>query len=127
MTGKDGYTRLLTDAEIDNVMVPNGDHMGYKVMGVDPAAGGDNSAIVLKSAQFQQIMFNQQLDNTMDLYAVVTDIYREWHCDMIVIDKTGVGQGLYDRLKNADYPVRGVAFNEKADDEMFQNVKADLH
>lgn len=126
-TGKDGYIRLLMDKEIEACTIQDGVHSGYRILGIDPAAGGDNSAVVLKSAQFQQVMFNQQLDNTMDLYGVVTDIYREWQCDMVVIDKTGVGQGLYDRLKNADYPVRGVAFNEKAEDEMFANFKADLH
>ena len=44
-----------------------------------------------------------------------------------MIDKTGVGQGVYDRLKDMDYPVRGVAFGEKTEDEMFANLKAELH
>lgn len=126
-TGKDGYIRLMTDSEIESSTIQDGVHAGYRVLGVDPAAGGDNSALVLKSAQFLQVLFNQQLANTMDLYGIVTDVYREWQIDFISIDKTGVGQGLYDRLKSAGYPVRGIAFNEKADDEMFQNLKADLH
>lgn len=127
MTGKDGYTRLLTDLEIDNVMVPNGEHMGYKILGVDPAAGGDNSAIVLKSGNLQEVLFNQQLSNTMDLVGVIMDIYKNRQIDFITTDKTGVGQGVYDRLNDMGYPVRGVAFGEKSESDMFQNLKAEWH
>lgn len=126
-TGKDGYVRLMTDSEIESSTVSDSVHSGDVVMGIDPAAGGDNSAIVVKSAQLLEVLFNQQLDNTMDLYGIAADLYKEWQCNFITIDKTGVGQGLYDRLKNAGYPIRGIAFNEKAEDEMFQNIKAELH
>lgn len=122
-----GYIRLLNDREYQSVIVQQGEHSGYKVMGIDPAAGGDNSAIVLKSGNLQEIVFNQKLRNTMDLVSVVVDKYRDYKADFIVIDKTGVGQGVYDRLRDMDYPVRGVAFGEKTEDEMFQNLKAELH
>ena len=122
-----GYMRLITDRELQASFVASGEHSGYKVLGVDPAAGGDKSAIVLKSGNLQQIMFNQKLQDTMDLVGVIQDLYREWQCDLIVTDKTGVGQGVYDRLKQMEYPIRGVAFGEKAEDEMFANIKAELH
>jgi hypothetical protein len=96
-------------------------------LGVDPAAGGDKSAIVLKSGNLQQVMFNQKLQDTMDLVGVIQDLYREWQCDLICIDHTGVGRGVYDRLKQMDYPIRGVAFGGRADDEMFANLKAEIH
>ena len=122
-----GYTRLLNDRELQAAIVSSGVHSGYRILGVDPAAGWDKSAIVLKSGNFQQVLFNQQLQDTMDLVSVIQDAYREWQCDMIVIDKTGIGQGVYDRLKQMDYNVRGVSFGEKAEDEMFANLKAELH
>lgn len=122
-----GYLRLLNDRELQASLVSQGTHSGYKVLGVDPAAGGDNSAIVLKSANFQEILFNQKLRDTMDLVGLVTDLYRDKQADFIVIDATGVGMGVYHRLREMDYPVRGVAFGEKPDDEMFQNLKAELH
>jgi hypothetical protein len=96
-------------------------------MGVDPAAGGDASAIVLKSGHLQEILFNQKLPNTMDLVSVIMQKYKEYKVDFIVIDKTGVGQGVYDRLKELDYPLRGVAFGEKSEDDMFANLKAEWH
>lgn len=125
--GKDGYIRLLTDRELESCTVVDGEHSGYKILGVDPAAGGDKSCVVLKSGNLQQIVFNQQLPDTMDLVAVIQSKYRDFGCDYVVIDKTGVGTGVYDRLKQLEYPVRGVAFGEKASDDMFQNLKAEWH
>lgn len=122
-----GYIRLLTDRELQASFIQSAAHSGYKILGIDPAAGGDNSAIVLKSANYQQVLFNQKLQDTMDLVGVIQDLYRQHQCDMIVMDKTGVGQGVYDRLKQMNYPIRGLAFGEKADDEMFANLKAELH
>jgi len=122
-----GYIRLLSDRELQASVVQQGDHSGYKVLGIDPAAGGDHSAIVLKSGNLQQILFNQKLNNTMDLVGVIMDKYRESHADFIVIDKSGVGQGVFDRIKELDFPVRGVSFGEKSEDEMFANLKAEWH
>jgi hypothetical protein len=122
-----GYTRLVSDRELQASYVFEGEHSGYKIIGVDPAAGGDNSAVVLKSGNLQQVLFNQKLPNTMDLVGVVMECYRKNFADYIVIDKTGVGQGVYDRLKELDYPVRGVSFGEKSEDPMFANLKAEWH
>lgn len=122
-----GYLRLVNDRELQASMASGGDHSGYIVMGVDPAAGGDKSAIVIKSANLQQIVFNQKLQDTMNLVGVIMDKARDYQVDFICIDKTGVGQGVYDRLKELDYGVRGVAFGEKSEDDMFANLKAELH
>jgi hypothetical protein len=120
-----GYIRLINDRELQSVYTNQGEHSGYKVLGVDPAAGGDNSAIVLKSANLQEILFNQKLQNTMDLVGVIMEKYRDYQCDMIVVDKTGIGQGVWDRLKDLAYNVRGVSFGEKSEDEQFGNLKAE--
>lgn len=122
-----GYLRLINDRELQASFVSNAQHSGYKILGVDPAAGGDNSAIVLKSGNLQEIVFNQKLQDTMDLVGVIQDIYREHKADFVTIDRTGVGQGVFDRLKQLDYPLRGVAFGEKSEDDMFANLKAEWH
>lgn len=122
-----GYIRLVNDRELQSFFTNTGEHSGYKVLGVDPAAGGDNSAIVLKSGNLQEILFNQRLQNTMDLVGVIMEKYRDYSCDYIVIDKTGVGQGVFDRLKDMDYAVRGVSFAEKSEDDQFSNLKAEWH
>lgn len=122
-----GYIRLITDRELQACYQSGGIHSGYKILGVDPAAGGDKSAIVLRSGNLQQILFNQRLQDTMDLVSVIQDLYKEYQADYIVVDKTGIGQGLFDRLKQLDYPVRGVSFGEKSEEDMFGNLKAEWH
>lgn len=122
-----GYLRLINDRELQASRADGGDHSGYIILGVDPAAGGDKSALVVKSANLQQVVFNQKLKDTMDLIGVIMEKCRDFQVDYICIDRTGVGQGVFDRLKELGYNVRGVAFNEKPDDEMFANAKAELH
>lgn len=122
-----GYIRLVNDRELQAAFVQSAQHSGYKILGIDPAAGGDNSAIVLKSANLQEILFNQKLQDTMDLVGVVADKYRESKADFIVVDKTGIGQGVFDRLKQMDFPIRGVSFGEKSEDDQFNNLKAEWH
>lgn len=122
-----GYVRLINDREFQSVQVQSGDHSGYRIMGIDPAAGGDNSAIVLKSGNLQEVLFNQKMPNTMDLVGVVMEFYNKYRADMIVVDKTGIGQGVWDRLRDLGYNVRGVSFGEKSEDPQFGNLKAEWH
>lgn len=122
-----GYIRLMNDRELQASFVTQAEHSGYKILGVDPAAGGDNSAIVLKSSNLQEIVFNQKLQNTMDLVNVIAEFYRKHQADFIVVDRTGIGQGVYDRLKDMGFNTRGVSFGEKSEDEQFGNLKAEWH
>lgn len=122
-----GYIRLLNDRELQAALTPETNHSGYIIAGVDPAAGGDNSAIAIKSANLIEIVFNQKLQNTMDLVSRMIQINRQYKVDYWVIDKTGIGQGVYDRMREMDYPVRGVSFGEKSEDDQYQNLKAEWH
>ncbi len=122
-----GYIRLLSDRELQAALVNTAEHTGYIIGGIDPAAGGDKSAIVIKSANLQEIVFNQKLPDTMDLVGQVIDINKKYKVDYWVIDKTGVGQGVFDRLKEMGYSVRGVSFGEKSEDPQYQNLKAEWH
>lgn len=122
-----GYVRLINDREFQSVKVESGEHTGYKILGVDPAAGGDNSAIVLRSGNLQEVLFNQKMPNTMDLVGVIMEKYHSVRADMVVVDKTGIGQGVWDRLKDLGYNVRGVSFGEKSEDPQFGNLKAEWH
>jgi hypothetical protein len=122
-----GYIRLVNDRELQACFSSSNEHSGYKIIGVDPAAGGDHSAIVLKSANLQEVLFNQKLQNTMDLVVQVSEFYRKHRADYIVVDKTGIGQGVYDRLKDMGFNVRGVSFGEKSEDDQFANLKAEWH
>lgn len=125
--GADGYIRLVPQDELAKYQVPAQEHSGLTILGVDPAAGGDNSAIVLKSANLQEIIFNQKLNDVMDFVGVIADLYRLHAASMIVVDRTGVGEGVYARLKQMDFPVRGISFAEKPGEEHFHNLKAELY
>lgn len=122
-----GYIRLVTDRELQGVITQQAQHSGYVIGGIDPAAGGDNSAIVIKSGNLQEIVFNQKLQNTMDLVGQVIEFNLKFKVDYWVVDKTGIGQGVFDRLKDMDYPVRGVSFGEKSEDPQYANLKAEWH
>lgn len=122
-----GYIRLMNDREYQASVVQSGDHTGYRIIGVDPAAGGDASAMVMRSGNLIEVLFNQKLQNTMDFYGVIAEAYHRYNADMVVVDKSGVGQGVFDRLRDAGYNVRGVSFGERSEDEMFANLKAEWH
>lgn len=122
-----GYIRLVNDREVQASYTNETEHSGFIVGGIDPAAGGDNSAIVIRSPNLAQVVFNQKLQNTMDLVSKIIDLNREYKVDMWVVDKTGIGQGVYDRLRDMDYNVRGVSFAEKSEDEQYQNLKSEWH
>lgn len=122
-----GYIRLITDREVQAALTSETEHSGYIIGGIDPAAGGDKSAIVIKSAHMLEVAFNQRLQNTMDLVSEIIDLNRKFKVDFWVVDKTGIGQGVFDRLKEMDFPIRGVSFGEKSEDIQYQNLKAEWH
>lgn len=122
-----GYLRLINDRELQSVLTSTKDHSGYVIGGIDPAAGGDNSAICIKSANLIEIVFNQKLQNTMDLVGEAININRKYKVDFWVVDKTGIGQGVFDRLRDMGYPVRGVSFGEKSEEDQYQNLKSEWH
>jgi hypothetical protein len=125
--GKDGYLQLINEEELRRCLVDKQPHAGLITMGIDPAAGGDNSAIVLKSANHQEVVFNQKLSDVMDLVGVCADLYRANGVSMMAIDRGGLGEGVYARLKQMDFPIRGINFAEKPDEDHFQNKKAELY
>lgn len=122
-----GYVRLISDRELKGCLTSVGEHTGYRILGIDPAAGGDNSAVVVKSGNLMEVVFNQRLQDTMDLVGVVMEAVKKYGADLIVVDKTGVGQGVLDRIRQLDYNVRGVSFGEKSEDDQFGNLKAEWH
>lgn len=125
--GKDGYLQLITDEELQRTFVDEQQHAGLITLGIDPAAGGDNSAMVLKSANHQQVVFNQQLNDVMDLCGVAADKFRQYGCEMMVIDRGGIGEGVYRRLQEMNFPIRGINFAESPDEDFYKNKKAELY
>lgn len=125
-TDLDGYVRLLNDTEIERAIIPVSDHAGYCVLGIDPAAGGDKSAIVLRSPHGMQVLFNQRLKDTMDLAGIAFELYRRYSVSLAIIDNVGVGRGVYDRLRELGLEVRGFNVGVPSEDKAYKNLKAEL-
>lgn len=126
---QEGWMRILTDRQLQDSFVEEADHFGDGILGVDPAAGGDRSAIVLGTAHYREVIFSQKLNNVLDLLVpIAKTIERYGNVKQIVIDRTGVGEGLYQRLKELQFPVKGLSFGESATEkEKYYNLKAELY
>lgn len=84
------------------------------VMGVDPAAGGDNSVIVVRKGQ--RIVDIQRFTepDTMRFAEKVAKAYYEWEPLSINIDNIGVGKGVYDRLMQLKLPAYEADFRRNS-------------
>lgn len=74
------------------------------VMGVDPAAGGDNSIIVVRHGP--KIVHIERFNepDTMRFVEKVVSAYYAWEPVSINVDCIGVGKGVYDRLLQLKLP-----------------------
>jgi len=107
---------------------------GPLILGIDPArGGGDKTAIVDRQGRRLGGVICKRIDNN-DLMATAGEIIRlipslkEQGLRRIVIDTTGLGAGLYDRLKEqlGDL-VDGVNFASKAyDEKQYRNRRAEI-
>ncbi|MDE1971176.1 MAG: phage terminase large subunit [Patescibacteria group bacterium] len=129
-----GYMRIADDAILQNAEMADIMHIGAYILGVDPAAGGDKSTIVLKSDTAAEVLFNQKLEDTMALVKLIVQYANEYEAKGITIDVTGIGNGVADRLEEIKRKVGmyaeifRVSFAENASDSiMFSNKKAEIY
>ena len=107
------------------------DHAGALVIGCDPASDGegapDRTAIVFRRGRTAfRVEYHEKL-NAMQVAGKLAAYYQEFRPDAIIIDKGGIGAGIYDRLIELNIPVIGVMFAHAADDpERYENKKAEI-
>lgn len=130
---KDGYMSIISSNDVRDAQVASpDDHVGIKVLCLDPAAGGDESAIVLCSETVKEVLYSQKLTDTMVLAGLAVKFARAKGASVIAIDKTGLGKPIYDRIKellktDPVIDVLGVDFGDKPDDELqFKDNKSEL-
>ena len=107
---------------------------GPIILGVDPArGGGDKTGLIDRQGRRMGANVCRRIDNN-DLMATAGDIQREVRrllplgLKKVVIDTTGLGAGLYDRLREilGDL-VEGVNFGARAfDPEAYANRRAEM-
>jgi hypothetical protein len=77
-----------------------------------------------------KILFNKRLSDTMQILPLLSDYIVKYQPIAIVIDITGIGKGIYDRLNEIGLyqEVFGIQFGQKSNyPERFFNKKAELY
>ncbi len=128
---EEGWMKVFTDKQLQDTFVEAKDanHFGDGVLGVDPAAGGDRSAIVYKSEMCKEVVFSRKLNDVLQMIPIIADAMTKYgNVRQIVVDRTGVGEGLFQRLRELKFPVKGISFaSAPTDKERFDNYKAELY
>lgn len=99
-----------------------------KILGVDVSRGGvDDSVIILRQGPKTEIVGTYHLENLMDLAGKVLESFISEKATHIYIDSTGLGAGVYDRLKQLNLPVTGVSFGTSSiDKRMYSNTRGEI-
>jgi len=131
---KDGFMNIISSMAIRDAQTgTHEDHVGVRAICIDPAAGGDESAVGLCSETCKEVLFSQKLNDTMVLAGKAIKLAIEHDADVIALDKTGLGKPIYDRIKELlkskklNIEVLGIDFGDDPDDPLqFDNNKAEL-
>jgi len=126
-----GADAFISPAAVLRARKANVTGYGPIILGVDPArGGGDKTGIIDRQGRRLGGHICKRLDSN-DLMATageIQSIARKINPAKIVIDTTGLGAGLYDRLKELmGDKVEGVNFGSRAyDTEHFANRRAEM-
>lgn len=101
-----------------------------RILGVDVARHGDDQSVMFKRQGIKtEPPKRYRVDDLMQLAAHVVEIIIEWKPDAVFIDATGMGWGVYDRLRQLGYGkiLYGVQTGEKASNEArYFNLRVEL-
>lgn len=128
----DGWSRLLSDNDIDNAMRDEDPNVyGTKKLGIDVARGGGNFNVwVLRTGNYAKIVARTTQDNLMEVIGTSKNIANEHGVDdsHIYLDATGLGSGVYDRFRETGWDINGVNLSSQADDfEKYSNKRAEIY
>lgn len=121
--------------ESDLFMVQN--KRKSKILIVDIARfGSDDTVITLAQGPLRMVIDAINGNDTMSITGKIIAAYKKHRADYIFVDTIGVGAGVFDRLKEQEYPVIEVnvsesakGINKKEEEEMkndFLNLRAQL-
>jgi hypothetical protein len=95
--------------------------------GLDPGAGGDNSVFIIRHGRKVEAVEQFSSPDTMAVANWAAGIYDKYMLDIAFVDSIGIGNGVYNRLRELDYRFRPIDVRRRArDDERFSNVRAEL-
>lgn len=118
-------TEVVTDARLRSA---EGYELAAKILSVDIARHGDDqSALVLRQGSKVHWIRRYRIPDLMQLSSKVGETITECKPDVTVLDATGMGAGVYDRLKSLRYNVVAVIVGERAlEPERFYNLRSEL-
>lgn len=97
------------------------------VIGVDVARfGGDKTVIWVRKGRDRVAVKKFSGLDTMEVVGEVIIAIEEFNPDLTVVDETGLGAGVLDRLVEQRYKVRGVNFGNRADDIAWGNKRTEM-
>lgn len=105
---------------------------GPLIIGCDPAGDGvgphDRSAIAFRQGRTCfRLEWMPSDKSPMQIAGRLAEIWNTFQPDAIIIDKGGLGAGIYDRLVELNIPVIGVNNAERArNDEIYENRRAEM-
>lgn len=104
------------------------DALGPKIMAVDPAEyGDDDTSVAMRQGRVARKLASWHGLGTMETVGKVALLADREKPDAIVVDATGVGTGVADRLRELNYPVTRVHFGQAAiDDERYVICRDEL-
>ncbi len=116
---------LLTEDDIERAMEET-KHFGQNKLGVDVADSGiDHDAIVLRSAGFAEVLYDNQESNQTRLTGLIVNNSKDLSAK-VYLDRRGVGSGISGRLREIKFPHTEVDFGGSPSDKRFANKKAEL-
>jgi len=124
--------QFINTALVDKASVTNlspSEFANYPIVfGVDVArSGSDESVIVRRQGPKLQILGRYLNKDLMELSNKVLELYRYQKPDQIFVDATGLGAGVYDRLKEIGLPVTEVNFATSAvDKRSYANTRGEI-
>lgn len=123
-----GWMKLLSPTDVQKAQMDVKGHFGVKILAIDPGAGVDESAIVLRSETQAEVKFNQKTKDTMAIVPLIMKFMLEDKVNTVVIDIAGLGKPIYDRLVEVGIKnLIGVNFGGTAKQkDRYENAKAEL-
>lgn len=101
------------------------------IISCDPAGDGpndpDRTAICFRRGRtVPRIEYHTGL-NTMQVAGKLAEYYREFSPDGLIVDKGGLGAGVFDRLSELNIPVIGInSATQATDHERYENIRAEM-
>ena len=128
-----GWSSLLTDDDIEDVMVENGSGFGFLKVGIDPSGEGTNfNSAVIRYRNYAKVLFKERI---LDQF-LLTEKVINWRNQIkqtegimpmgYWVDRIGIGEGYYQTLRRDLENVTGVNVGvAPIDIDGFTNLRAE--